>query len=428
MDGPLLSAVLVVRNEAGQLADCLASLRPLVDEVVVHDTGSTDETVQIARAAGAAVHEGFWDDDFARARNVALDLAHAPWALVLDADERAVTDPLGAARLRRLLAGSEGGIPADILTVAVHNEYPEELGGGYRHPGPRLLRRSAVRYRGRVHEEPVSAGGLPAGVCPPETLTIRHLGYRDADVVRAKAARNAQIAQAELDRLTADPGADPQSLAKVLLDLGRSLVLCDRRPAAAGAFTTLRALAPGTPRAVEATDALARLLLAAGLDTAVLGLAEELRAAGIDDRYCDWLRAQALAQLGEPVAALGLLRGIDVLRDSAGRELDLGQVIEMRALTSALAGVRDEAVATLVRAMVGHGRIAGRGSLLLDLWAQRPPGQLAALLLEAAGAGPGGGVHLGEVAAELAGCHAPGPEVSSALGRTGDVPPARAGR
>src|SRR3954469_1736082 len=142
-----IAAVLVVRDESALLPGCLASLVGVVGQVDRHATGSIDDTVALARSAGAVVHQGYWDDDFGRARNVGLELADAEWVLVVDADERVRADPAG---LRALLAATR----ADVLVVEVENVRPEELGGTYRHPGPRLLRRDVVRYTGRVHEQP----------------------------------------------------------------------------------------------------------------------------------------------------------------------------------------------------------------------------------------------------------------------------------
>ncbi|MDQ1287669.1 MAG: hypothetical protein QG622_1234 [Actinomycetota bacterium] len=418
-----LAAVLVVRDEAEQLPECLAGLRDVVDEIVVYDTGSVDETAEIARAAGARVTQGYWDDDFARARNAGMELTGADWVLVLDADERVSAGPHPDLEgLRRLLAKT----PHDVLTVAVRNVYPEEFGGSYQHPGPRLLRREVVRYVGHVHEQPTSRRDGTTGACPTFLLVLDHLGYADPDVVRAKAARNVEIALAELDR----PHTDPGILARVLLNAGRGLVVLGRHQEAVDALETVRTLVPGTRRALEATDSLGRLLLAAGMDEIVLVLAEDLRSGGTDPRYCDWLRAQALAQLGGVEEALDLLRGVDLLRDPAGRELDLGQVSEMHALVASLAGQPDEAVRWLARAMARHGRITGRGALLLDFWGARPPSDLAAILSEELtfrGQGGHPGSHLGgrrggrsvrpvdRITAELASCRAPGPEVAEAL-------------
>src|SRR5262245_57509130 len=95
---PLLSLTMIVRNEEESLDRCLASARGLADELIVVDTGSTDRTVEIARAHGASVHHFKWCDDFAAARNVALRHATGQWCLHLDADEWVVEAEAGALR------------------------------------------------------------------------------------------------------------------------------------------------------------------------------------------------------------------------------------------------------------------------------------------------------------------------------------------
>lgn len=96
----LLSATLIVRNEERFLDACLCSLHDAVDEIVVVDTGSTDESPDIARAHGARLHHFTWIDDFAAARNEALAHARGRFVLYIDADEtvragsRAELEPL----------------------------------------------------------------------------------------------------------------------------------------------------------------------------------------------------------------------------------------------------------------------------------------------------------------------------------------------
>lgn len=85
---PLLSAALIVRDEERTLPDCLESLKGVADEIVVVDTGSSDRTCEIARAAGARLHEFAWRDDFAAARNEAVGRCRGEWILYIDADER----------------------------------------------------------------------------------------------------------------------------------------------------------------------------------------------------------------------------------------------------------------------------------------------------------------------------------------------------
>lgn len=79
---------MIVRNEEQTLGPCLASVRDLADEIVIVDTGSTDRTRELARAAGARVFDFPWVDDFAAARNESLRHATGSWILWLDADDR----------------------------------------------------------------------------------------------------------------------------------------------------------------------------------------------------------------------------------------------------------------------------------------------------------------------------------------------------
>ncbi|MDJ0636675.1 MAG: glycosyltransferase [Xenococcaceae cyanobacterium MO_188.B29] len=82
-----LSFCAIVKNEENSLSKCLESVKNVVDEIIILDTGSTDNTVEIAQQLGAKVHYFQWCDDFAIARNEALKYVQGEWVLVLDADE-----------------------------------------------------------------------------------------------------------------------------------------------------------------------------------------------------------------------------------------------------------------------------------------------------------------------------------------------------
>lgn len=85
-----LSVCILARDESANIGDAIRSVREVVDGILVTDTGSTDRTREIARAAGAIVDEWPWRDDFSAARNHQLEIASAAWVLILDADERLV--------------------------------------------------------------------------------------------------------------------------------------------------------------------------------------------------------------------------------------------------------------------------------------------------------------------------------------------------
>lgn len=83
----MLSLCMIVKNEEEFLADCLSSIKDLVDEIIILDTGSTDATSAIAKQHDAQVFPFTWTNDFSAARNAALAHAQGDWILVLDADE-----------------------------------------------------------------------------------------------------------------------------------------------------------------------------------------------------------------------------------------------------------------------------------------------------------------------------------------------------
>jgi hypothetical protein len=164
-----LSVCMIVHNEEHTLPACLASVA-FAQELVVVDSGSSDRTREIARAAGAVVVEQPWLG-FAAQRNVALDHAHGDWVLELDADER-VSLVLGA-QIQRFLARVPVGVdmcgmPRREILVGHY------LGASAKYPkyGHRLFRRDAYRHdEGRtVHE-----GLTPNGVVHPFEGELTHL-------------------------------------------------------------------------------------------------------------------------------------------------------------------------------------------------------------------------------------------------------------
>jgi glycosyltransferase involved in cell wall biosynthesis len=84
---PRVTLAMIVRDEEAHIAECLASVKDYVDEIVVVDTGSTDKTVEICKSFGAKVYHHPWEDSFSKARNQAIQYVDTPWLLQLDADE-----------------------------------------------------------------------------------------------------------------------------------------------------------------------------------------------------------------------------------------------------------------------------------------------------------------------------------------------------
>jgi len=94
----LISLAMIVKNEEYTMAHCLESVKPLVDEMVIVDTGSTDSTIEIAKGFGASIYNFQWCDDFSAARNESLRHCAGDWVLIMDADE--AIDPLDYKKIR----------------------------------------------------------------------------------------------------------------------------------------------------------------------------------------------------------------------------------------------------------------------------------------------------------------------------------------
>ena len=84
---PALGVVMIVKNESEWLENCLESVCAIADEIVIGDTGSTDNSKQIAAEFKARIMDVPWTDDFAAARNAVLATATSDWLLHMDADE-----------------------------------------------------------------------------------------------------------------------------------------------------------------------------------------------------------------------------------------------------------------------------------------------------------------------------------------------------
>ena len=213
---PLLSACIIARNAAGTLGDTLASLAGVADETVVVDTGSTDDTVAVARAAGARIEHFKWIDDFSAAVNHAVRQCRLPWVFNLDSDET-------------LMAHSVKEVTAllqrdDLFAATVLRRDLVDLEDRRRYSRMRQLRLfrndPRLKYRGRIHRQFVpSADDLAARdgrVVAHSEVEIEHVGYA-GDQPLAKRQRNARHMELEL--------ADRPDQFYFLVELGRTYAL-----------------------------------------------------------------------------------------------------------------------------------------------------------------------------------------------------------
>ena len=218
---PLISLCMIVRNECSHLARCLASAKPVVDEIVVVDTGSTDSTADVARAFGARVVETEWDRDFSRARNLSLEKATGAWILVLDADE--ALSGIDHGDLRDLVQRTEPGSAAFSLVTrnymhqmnalgwqANDDRYRREAAGSGWFPSEKVRlfpNAPGIRFVYPVHElvEPtLDREGIPVIPCP---VPVHHYGKLDIQRSARKGEAYFRIGLQKVDEMAGDSRA-----------------------------------------------------------------------------------------------------------------------------------------------------------------------------------------------------------------------------
>ncbi len=179
-----IGLVMIVKNESRSLRKCLSRAKKLADKIYITDTGSTDDTVKIAEEFGACISTYEWKNDFAGARNYALEQSDCDWNLILDADEYLVSG-----NKRDLVRFAEkGGSTGAIRRYDSYREDNGEISQSCMYT-TRFVPKGTF-YEGRVHEQIVS--DLPIKPLP---LVFEHDGYLQG----GKGERNLEILLEELE-------------------------------------------------------------------------------------------------------------------------------------------------------------------------------------------------------------------------------------
>ena len=174
---PSLTAIVITRNEAHQIAACIAALG-FAPHVLVVDSGSVDGTREAARAAGAEVAEHPFTD-FAGQRNFGLASVRTEWALMIDADER--VSPSLAVEIVEAIAKASGPSNVAAFSIIRRNHFmgrPLTRCRSGTERLTRLMRPSRAKYVNAVHETPIIDGEVLDLAAPMEHLT--HVRLRDA--------------------------------------------------------------------------------------------------------------------------------------------------------------------------------------------------------------------------------------------------------
>ncbi len=195
----MLSVCMIAKNEARCIADAVLSVKPVADEIIVVDTGSTDGTAEIARGLGAVVIPYVWRDDFSHARNFSVEHAGGDWVLFLDADE--VISLIDAKKIPCLCASS---VPVAGYMITQRNytndtrrvgfvpcsgDYREDLGSAGFVPVDRIgifRRDPRIRFTGIIHETVAQSIREIGGVLGATDIVAHHYGHLDMAVREKK--------------------------------------------------------------------------------------------------------------------------------------------------------------------------------------------------------------------------------------------------
>ncbi|WP_410511000.1 glycosyltransferase [Paenibacillus sp. BR2-3] len=185
-----LSMVMIARDEQFNIGRALQSVKDIMDEMIVVDTGSVDATVEIAESLGAKVFHFPWQDDFSLAKNVAIEHATGDWILLMDADDE--LHPEDRPLVRELLHETE----TDCFFFDTLSYFGEGGGLYVRMLQPRLIKNEPhFRFTGKIHEA-LHLDGARINYCD---IRMQHYGYLNTEVeAKKKISRNRTLLEGEL--------------------------------------------------------------------------------------------------------------------------------------------------------------------------------------------------------------------------------------
>ena len=240
--GGKISLCMITRNEEEFLSKCLTSVKELVHEIIIVDTGSTDRTIEIAESFGARIYQHAWEDDFSKHRNQSTSYATGDWILIIDADEviatrdldriKGVLDTVRADGFFFTLRNYESTLNLANLTLN-----PGDYAEGKGFPGfigcdlIRLFRNEPLIYfTGQVHETVTQSIEQSKKTTFNTEIPIHHYGKVRGDRIKHKQGSYLALGMKRLDENLHDPMAY-KGLSDQLLELGlhqEALDIADR--------------------------------------------------------------------------------------------------------------------------------------------------------------------------------------------------------
>jgi tetratricopeptide (TPR) repeat protein len=212
--GATLSLCMIVKNEEKNLKACLDGYSALADELIIVDTGSTDNTIKLAREAGAVIVETKWEGDFSKARNLSIDNATSEWILWTDADDRINAE--NCEKIRRVIQSYS---PTTCFSFMIKNSQDGVLGDVFNQV--RLFpNHPKIRFRYKVHEQILPSIQELGYDTLFTDIVVFHTGYDSPETVRKKQERNLPILLKEMEERGDNP-VIVYTYAGALVDLGR---------------------------------------------------------------------------------------------------------------------------------------------------------------------------------------------------------------
>lgn len=185
-----ISSCLIAKNEKDNIRRCLESIKEFSDEIIIVDTGSTDNTIEIAKEYGCKIYYHPWNNDFSEARNMSLRKATQDWIFVIDCDEEVETESVNLIKeLSKTKENIEGfGVLISNLINGIESYASLHL---------RFFRnRDVYEYEGIIHEQLGDSLKRydPNSYILKSDIKLKHYGYEiDPELEARKSKRNLEI-------------------------------------------------------------------------------------------------------------------------------------------------------------------------------------------------------------------------------------------
>jgi glycosyltransferase involved in cell wall biosynthesis len=185
---------MIVKNEEDCIARCLNSVKDVVDEIIIVDTGSSDKTIEICQSFQTKIEKFDWNGSFADARNYALEKATEEWILWLDADEE-----LDKTDRQKLHEGTHFN-DYDVITLHLINYYGDQINKNNTTDvaHTRLFRNNGLKFINRMHER-LDLSNVPNERIGHLNVKVHHYGYLNPTMEnKRKSERNIKMLERQI--------------------------------------------------------------------------------------------------------------------------------------------------------------------------------------------------------------------------------------